>query len=141
MEQTTPVPGGPPHVRRFDDYFALVSLSETSPVAFGPFTVECRRTIHPVPTTAFRVRAAGRTLGFSADTAYDPALIEWLAAADLVVHEATTDPHTGVHTPYSRLAELPAALRRKMRLIHYPDGFEAEPRAIEPLREGQCYAV
>ncbi len=39
-------------------------------------------------------------LGFSADTAFDPTLIDWLAPADLIVHEATTLAHHGLHTPY-----------------------------------------
>ena len=76
----------------------------------GPFSIECRRTIHGVPTTAFRIRAGGRTFGFSADTAYDPALLDWLAVSDLIVHEATVAGHPGVHTPYEKLAELPAEL-------------------------------
>lgn len=126
---------------RFEDFFDLVSLSETAPTQFGPFAVECRSTIHPVPTTAFRIRVAGRTLGFSADTAFDPSLLEWLGPADLIVHEATTYEESQVHTPYRHLAALPDALRRKMRLIHYPDGFEDEPRDIELLREGICYEV
>jgi len=141
MDQTKAAPGGPAITRRFEDYYELISLSESAPVAFGPFEVECRPTLHPIPTTAFRIRVAGRTIGFSADTAYDPTLLDWLSSADLIVHEATTDVHTGVHTPYSRLAELPEALRRKMRLIHYPDDFENEPRSIEPLSEGRCYEV
>jgi ribonuclease BN (tRNA processing enzyme) len=29
-------------------------------------------------------------LGYSADTAYDPTLIDWLADADLIIHEVTT---------------------------------------------------
>jgi hypothetical protein len=46
-----------------------------------------------------------------------------------------------VHTPYARLAALPAALRAKMRLIHYPDEFDVETSAIEPLRQGRLYEV
>ncbi|MDR3635770.1 MAG: MBL fold metallo-hydrolase [Isosphaeraceae bacterium] len=141
MDTTRVGPGTPPIARRLDDYFDVISLCKTSPVVFGPFAVECRPTFHPIPTTAFRIRVAGRTVGFSADTAFDPALIDWLDAADLIVHEATTNDLTGVHTPYSRLATLPESLRRKMRLIHYPDGFEDEPRAIEPLHQGRCYEV
>lgn len=141
MDQAQAVPGVPPSPRRFEDFFELVALDETAPVSFGPFAVECRTTIHPVPTTAFRIRVAERTVAFSADTAFDPTLLDWLGAADLIVHEATTDVHTGVHTPYSRLAALPEAYRRKLRLIHYPDGFEDEPRAIEPLHEGRCYPL
>jgi ribonuclease BN (tRNA processing enzyme) len=127
--------------KRLDDYFELIALTTTRAVACGPFAIECRRTIHPVPTTAFRIRAGDRTVAFSADTAYDPELIAWLAAADLVVHEATALDHAGVHTPYNRLATLPAEVRAKMRLVHYPDDFDHAASLIEPLRQGQCYAV
>ena len=96
----------------------------------GPFSIECRRTIHHIPTTALRIRAGGRSLGYSADTAFDPSLVVWLAEADLFVHET----NYGVHTPYFKLADLPAELRRKMRLIHYPDGFEQSMSTIELLR-------
>lgn len=141
MSEMRTAPGIPPIARRFDDYFDLTPLSETTPIPFGPFTVECRPTLHPVPTTAFRIRAAGRTLGFSADTAYDPSLLDWLAPADLIVHEVTTHADSEVHTPYGRLADLPEALRRKIRLIHYPDGFDDTPRVLEVLREGRCYPI
>jgi hypothetical protein len=68
-------------------------------------------------------------------------LIDWLASADLIVHEATTLAHTGVHTPYERLASLPVELRARMRLTHFPDDFDADSRVIEPLRQGVCYEI
>jgi ribonuclease BN (tRNA processing enzyme) len=141
MGESLARPGAPPVRNRLDDFFDLVPLSTSGPVEFGPFTIECRPTIHPIPTTALRIRAGGRTLAFSADTAFDPTLIDWLAAADLVVHEATTLGHTGVHTPYEKLAALPGELRARMRLIHYPDDFNLAASVIEPLRQGACYAV
>ncbi|MBC7542163.1 MAG: MBL fold metallo-hydrolase [Candidatus Sericytochromatia bacterium] len=137
MEQMMEVPGHPPHHMGFDDYFALTALDKTKPVSVGPFTFECRRTIHPVPTTAMRITAAGRTLGYSADTAYDPALIEWLSSADLILHET----NIGIHTPYERLAELPAELRARMRLIHYPDEFDLAASVIQPVRQGVGFTV
>lgn len=121
----------------FEDFFDLVRADETAPVRLGPFEIECRRTRHHVPTTAFRIRAGGRTLGYSADTAFDPSLIEWLAEADLVVHET----NYGIHTPYASLAALPAELRAKMRLIHYPDDFDLAASRIEPLAQGRRYSV
>ena len=121
----------------FDDYFELRSLNESSATQFGPFSIECRRTIHHIPTFALRIRAGGRYLGFSADTAYDPGLIEWLSEADLIVHEA----NYGGHAPYEKLAALPASLRGKMRLTHYPDDFNLARSAIEPLRQGGVYTV
>lgn len=137
MEALIPHLGGQPEPREWSDYFTHVPLSTEQAVQFGPFTVECRFTYHHVPTTALRIRAAGRTLGYSADTAFDESLIAWLAEADLVVHET----NYGVHTPYARLAALPAELRSRMRLIHYPDDFLLEASNIEPLVQGRLYSV
>jgi ribonuclease BN (tRNA processing enzyme) len=136
MEELMEV-GGQTRARGLADYFALSYLDETAPLQVGPFAIECRRTIHHIPTTALRIRAGGRCLAYSADTAFDPALIDWLAEGDLVIHET----NLGVHTPYEKLAALPAALRAKMRLIHYPDGFPRGGLAIELLRQGQRLAV
>jgi ribonuclease BN (tRNA processing enzyme) len=129
--------GGASTEKTFDDYFELVSLDDTRPVQIGPFQIECRRTHHHVPTTALRVSAAGRAVGFSADTTFDPDLIAWLAAADLVVHEAGF----GIHTPLERLAALPEETRSRMRLAHFPDALDLSASAIEPLEEGRLYAV
>ena len=134
-------PDAPSDRKQLADYFELIDLDISRPIACGPFSIECRRTIHPVPTYALRVTAGGRVLGFSADTAYDPGLIEWLSAADLIVHEATSMAHSGVHTPYAKLAALPEALRAKMRLTHLPDDFDAGSSVIEPLLEGRVYEV
>lgn len=120
-----------------DDYFDFVPVEEDAPATLGPFRIECRRTRHHIPTTAFRISAGGTTLGYSADTAFDPSLIAWLAEADLVVHET----NYGIHTPYADLAALPAALRAKMRLIHYPDDFDRGASVIEPLEQGRTYRV
>jgi hypothetical protein len=68
-------------------------------------------------------------------------LLEWLAAADLIVHVVTTMTESAVHTPYEKLAGLRLSLRSKMRLTHYPDDFDAESSAIEPLRQGRNYEV
>jgi ribonuclease BN (tRNA processing enzyme) len=138
MECSTVRPGAPPERHQLDDFFEILPLSEERAVQTGPFHVRCRRTPHSIPTTALQVRAAGRCLGYSADTAYDPTLIDWLSSADLIVHE--TNPGL-MHTPYEDLARLPAALRAKMRLVHYPDDFDLAGSVIEPLRQGQCLAV
>jgi ribonuclease BN (tRNA processing enzyme) len=138
METALQERGQPPVVRRFEDFFELVPLSESKAVTFGPFSIVCRQTVHTVPTTALLVRAGGRCLGYSADTAFDPGLIDWLAGADLIVHE--TNPGL-LHTPYEDLAALPQALRAKMRLIHYPDNFDVDQSVIEPLHQGRLYLV
>ncbi len=137
MEQLLPAVGAPFERYQLEDFFDVIPLTEDGPAAVGPFTIECRRTIHHIPTTAVRIRAGGRTLGLSADTAFDLSLIEWLAATDLFLHET----NHGVHTPYEKLAALPAATRAKMRLIHYPDDFDLAASVIEPLEQGRAYEV
>ena len=46
-----------------------------------------------------------------------------------------------MHTPLARLAELPEPIRRKTRLIHYPDGLDPETSPIEPLEQGRLYIL
>jgi len=118
----------------FDDYFEHVPLDWTNPITLGPFRIRARRTVHHVPTSALLVEAGGRTFGYSADTAFDPVLIDFLSAADLILHETNLGP---AHTPYDSLAALPADLRARMRLIHYPDGFDTAAGAIAAVEEGQ----
>jgi ribonuclease BN (tRNA processing enzyme) len=130
-------PSAPLQRRALHDFFDLTIMTEKEPVQVGPFRIECRKTLHSVPTTALRIHAAGRTLGYSCDTSYDPTLIDWLAPADRIIHET----NLGIHTPYETLAALPANLRQKMLLIHYPDDFALDGRAIEPLRQGRFYDV
>jgi ribonuclease BN (tRNA processing enzyme) len=117
----------------FGDYFQHTALDWSGAIEVGPFRIRARRTIHHVPTSALLIEAGGRTLGYSGDTAFDPELIAFLAPADLIIHETNFGP---AHTPYASLAALPAELRRKMRLIHYPDGFDAAHSAIPALVEG-----
>jgi ribonuclease BN (tRNA processing enzyme) len=122
----------------FEDFFVLDEVTERKSVSTGPFTISVHPGMHTLPTTAIFVEAAGRKFGYSADTAYDPPLIDWLSRADLVVHEANGGYP---HTPYERLAALPAELRKKMLAVHYPDGFDPPGREVELLRQGQSYWV
>jgi ribonuclease BN (tRNA processing enzyme) len=138
MEWSVQEPGQPPTHRGPEDFLDLLPLSESADTVVGPFALRCRRTLHSVPTTALLVRAGGRCVGYSADTAFDPGLINWLAEADLVIHETGAG---GLHTPYAAVAALPADLRARMRLIHYPDDFDVAASVIEPLRQGRCYEV
>ena len=132
--------GDPAPVRKqLVDFFDILPLSTATAVTVGPFSIECRPTVHSIPTTAFRVTVGGRMVAYSADTIFDLTLIDWLAAADLIVHEASDDDGSPVHTPYTRLAELPAPLRARMRLIHYSDAFDLASSVIEPLQQGRCY--
>jgi ribonuclease BN (tRNA processing enzyme) len=117
----------------FESYFEHVALPWDSELELGPFRIRARRTIHHVPTSALLIEAAGKKLGYSSDTAFDPELIRFLEPADLIIHETNLGP---AHTPYSALAALPAPLRARMRLIHYSDGFDTASSVIAPLHEG-----
>lgn len=130
------VPGEPTR-RTLEDYFDVTPLETGAPTTVGPFTIEARPTNHHVATTAFRISAGGKTLGYSADTSFDPSLIAWLGEADRFVHET----NLGIHTPYASLAALPADVRAKMWLIHYPDDFDLDASVIEPLEPGRRYTV
>ena len=141
MDRAVTGADAPPQPMTREDYFDVIDLDPSRPVAFGPFSVECRPTQHSIPTTAFRISCGGRSLGFSADTAFDPTLINWLAPCDLIIHEVTTYPSSPVHTPLARLIELPEPVRRKVRLIHYPDDLDPAMSPIERLEQGRCYAV
>ncbi len=118
-------------------YYSGEALSEDSTFEIDGFSIECRKTIHHIPTTAFLIRSEGRCIGYSADTAFDLELINWLSQADVIIHET----NYGIHTPYEKLLSLPASLRSKMRLIHYPDDFDVEGSKIEALRQGKLYTV
>ncbi len=141
MDRLLRAPGAAPEPLHFADFFTVTALRLDRAVRFGPFSIEARKTVHHVPTTALRVAVdtpeGRRTLGYSADTAFDPELIEWLDEADVVLHET----NLGVHTPYERLAALPPRVRSKMRLVHYPDSFDVDGSAIRCLRQGEQLVV
>lgn len=130
-------PDGTTRTLTFEDVAVPVPLTEEVPTTFAGFQIEIRRTIHHIPTYALRLSDDSATLGWSADTAFDPTLVDWLAAADRFVHET----NFGVHTPYERLAALPEVTRRKMWLVHYPDSFDVSRSTIEALRQGHTYAI
>jgi ribonuclease BN (tRNA processing enzyme) len=99
---------------------------------FDPFELRCRRTIHHIPTFAWKITAGGKTLAYSADTCFSRELIDWLAdGSDLIIHESNLGPHT----PYEMLLELPEEILSKMHLIHCPDDFIAEK--LPMLAQGQ----
>jgi phosphoribosyl 1,2-cyclic phosphodiesterase len=86
----------------------------------------------------FRAELAGRSIVYSADTCFNPEVLDQLEErgilsaerkaslcsdcsvqpADLLLHEAGVPP---THTPISALAALPESIRRNVRLIHMSD--------------------
>lgn len=116
----------------------LTDYAHVQPLApgvdrIGPLEIAWRRTIHHIPTSALQLRVGERSLGYSADTAFDPDLIAWLAQCDVFFHET----NYGVHTPLAALCGLPAELRSRMRLIHYPDHLDPDGAPIACAREGE----
>jgi ribonuclease BN (tRNA processing enzyme) len=138
MEWSLQAAGEPPTRRTLDEFFHIIPIRPGQELTVGPYAIESRPTIHNIPTIALRITAEGRTLGYSADTTFDLELIDWLSDADFVVHEASGG---FMHTPYAELAMLPETLRRKMRLIHYPDNFDAASSNIDVLRQGEFCEV
>ena len=117
---------------------SLTDYAHIEPLAdgvtrLGPLEIAWRRTIHHIPTSALQLRAGGRSIGYSADTAFDPALIAWLGACDLFFHET----NYGIHTPLASLCEVAPELRARMRLIHYPDHLDPDGAPIACAREGE----
>jgi ribonuclease BN (tRNA processing enzyme) len=132
METLLEAPGGPAHTLSLSDYADVLPL-EPGENRIGALTLEHRPTLHHIPTSAVRVRAGGHTIGYSADTAFDPDLVAWLAASDLFFHET----NHGIHTPLGALVALPPETRARMRLIHYPDQLDPEGSPIPCAREGE----
>jgi ribonuclease BN (tRNA processing enzyme) len=132
METLIDAPGGPPRTLGLDDYASVVPLGPGDN-RIGDLSIEHRPTIHHIPTSAIRVRAGGRVIGYSADTAFDPTLVAWLSPSDLFFHET----NLGVHTPLASLAALPQETRARMRLIHYPDFHDTAASPIPCAREGE----
>lgn len=125
-------PGGRP--ARLDDYFELHVIEPESPASIAGFTVECRYTIHPIPTIGLKISDGRSTLSWSGDTVFEQAHIDWLASGDIIVHEANLGP---AHTQIETLNNLPPELRRKMRVTHITDGFDPSCTDIRVLEEGQ----
>ena len=133
--------GAPPVIKRLDEYFDVTALSESHPTPSARSRSGAGQHDPPDPDHRLPDPRPDRLFGFSGDTAFDPPLIDWLTPCDLIVHEVTTFHASTVHTPYDRLAALPASLRARMRLNHYPDDFDADSSAIEILHQGRIYPV
>lgn len=122
-----------------EDFYELRVVEWGEPTQVGPFEITTRPTVHHVPTAALRITDGDATLGHSCDTAYDPALIEWLSDADLILHETSLGPG---HTPLHKLLDLDAAVRDKIRVVHYPDMIDPDQvEGIAFARQGACYTV
>ena len=78
------------------------------------------------------------TLGRSGDTPFDPLHIEWLDAADLILHECNRG---AAHIPKEKLNSLPSKIRDKMGLSHLPDDFDPDTTDIQRLSPGDLLEI
>jgi ribonuclease BN (tRNA processing enzyme) len=84
------------------------TLNENEDIKLGETTVSNRSTIHgTMETRAFKIRAGGKTLVFSSDTAPSQELNRFAKNSDILIHECNwlDGQHPqGVHTSPSELA-------------------------------------
>lgn len=94
-------------------------IDESERVAVGPIGFRFSRTDHPVPTYAVRAEAAGRSLGYSADSGPRWGLSSLGPALDLALCEATflSDKEGSVQHMSARQAGLSAAEAGVSRLV------------------------
>lgn len=117
-----------------EDYFEPCPIEPGVPVEVAGLKMEVRRTAHSVPTAGVLMRSGSGTLGWSGDTEFEMAHIDWLGQADCIVHEC--GEHFK-HTHWAELDSLSEAVKEKIRLIHLPDGTEVPDGPMRPLREGE----
>ena len=120
------------------DYFQTHQIAPELESQIAGLTVRCRFTGHPIPTVGLLISDGKSTLGWSGDTPFEQAHIDWLSRADLIVHESGHGP---AHTAITSLNGLPDALRAKMRLIHLPDDFDLSLTDIQPLKQGEVLTI
>lgn len=140
--------------KSIDDYidFRELNPDQANPISES-LSLEYRSNWHPVPTLGIRLTGKYGTVSISGDTCFNPVLLErlknsgqleasrleklaggWLWEADIVYHEVT-DIEGSAHTYLGDLENLPADIRRKIRLVHFPDGFES--KEIKIAEEGE----
>lgn len=121
-----------------DDYADIHPLNASDhSTDIGPFKVQWRPTVHHVPTSALTVTVENKRFAYSADTAFDPSLIDWLSRSELFFHET----NLGVHTPLGSLLTVSQAQQDRMRLIHYPDYHPVEQSPIRCANEGDRFEL
>jgi len=113
-----------------DWFFEPIPIS--SPHYFGDFVLYTMPAKHIPDTLIMKFDFGNYRLGIAWDTAYSPAIIEFLSDCDLVLHDVHLgDPlqsplilTTGIHAPLADLLQAPEGFQKKTYLIHYCDNWE-----------------
>lgn len=114
----------------------------------GPIELDTIDNLHSVPTIGLKLRYGDKKFAYSSDTNFSPAdinglhasgliseerkarLLNFLWDADMIIHEATgkNEPFAteNKHTYIDNLERLPADIKGKLLIAHYPDGLETD---------------
>lgn len=140
----------------YKDNIALHPVQGGELIVIGDFTLSFLPTVHSIPCLAIRVVAAGRQFVYSGDTEYFPALVPFIADADLFLCEANYFQHDIAAGKQNHLSALQAAglakeaAVEKLLLTHFAPNIDkeellAEARSVFPptqlAREGEEYRV
>lgn len=122
-------------------FAAVLDLAEYhpgAPLQIGRATVSAGPTTHSGLPHCLRVEVDGRVLGYTGDTAPDPAVAAHLAGSHVLLAEATLlagDPPAGQHLTAADAAVLAAAVgAQRLLLTHVPQ--ERRARALREARRG-----
>jgi ribonuclease BN (tRNA processing enzyme) len=124
----------PGNTRTLSTFFDLQMIDVDKVNHIAGLDIRLRLTGHPIPTVGLLISDGKSVLGWSGDTPFEQAHIDWLSEADLIVHECNFPP---AHTHIDELNRLPDNLRQKTRLVHLPDDFDASRTDMKPLVEGE----
>ncbi len=116
-----------------EEYFDPRILVPGTRASISGIDVDCRITTHMIPTVGLRLRHGTASIGWSSDTGFEQAHVDWLAECGVIVHETSPPPF---HTPVADLLSQPEHVRRKIRLIHAPDDFDAASCPLPLVQEG-----
>ena len=121
-----------------DDYFDPGLLSMEHEVEVAGLRIRARWTRHSVPTVGLLVSDGEATLGWSGDTEFEQAHVEWLSEADLIIHECG---QVAKHARLEELTTLPVDIQSRMKLIHVPDSADFSSSPMERLSDGDVLDV
>lgn len=117
-----------------EQYFEIHVMEPGRPAVIAGLEVHCRRGVHSVPVAGLVVRDDQGCFGWSSDTEFIPEHVDWLAQADCIVHECGGQFK---HTSWEELDTLPEELKKRIRLIHVPDGVVLPEGPMRRLDEGE----
>ncbi|NLJ33922.1 MAG: MBL fold metallo-hydrolase [Firmicutes bacterium] len=121
----------------YKDNIALHPIRGGEALELGDFTLSFLATHHSIPSLAIRVTGGGRSFAYSGDTEYFPALVPFIASANLFLCEANHRQHDIAAAKVNHMSALEAAtLARdagvdRLLLTHFSPGIVLEELLAE----------